>query len=223
MVTTVITADDFSVDPTMLARLGHAVPGIHRVLSVGTIAKMCATAAQISSPVVGIIGGDRSAAGLARVACKFAASATSGGLVVVAPAASCEVIATALLGGVKGWVFTQSPVEELITAIRAVAAGHLFVPSALLHGLANTVLMLTCQEISTQAGSELTSRELEVLQLLSLGAPNSEIARELFISEATVHSHVLSILRKMRARNRTEAVAMVYRRGIMPGRTAVPA
>lgn len=223
MVTTVITSGDFSVDATMLARLGPAVPGIRTVLSVGSIAKLCATAARISSPVVGIIGGDRSAAGTACVARKFAASATSGGLVVVAPAASREVIATALLQGIKGWVLPQSPVEELITAIRAVAAGHLFVPSALLHELADTVLMLTCQEIATQGGSELTCRELDVLQLLSLGAPNSEIATGLFISEATVHSHVLSILRKMRARNRTEAVAMVYRRGIMPGRTAVPA
>jgi hypothetical protein len=68
--------------------------------------------------------------------------------------------------------------EELITAIRAVAPGHVFVPSAMLHELADTVLMLTCRGLSAFFG---------------------------------------------RARNRTEAVAMVYRRGIMLGRATAPA
>src|SRR4029079_12059129 len=117
---------------------------------------------------------DRPVAVLTGIARKFAASAKSGGLVVVAPAStSRDVIATALIQGLKGWVLIESPVEELITAIRAVSAGHVFVPSALLHQLADTILMLTCQELSVQAGSELTNRELEVLQLLCLGSPNS--------------------------------------------------
>lgn len=205
---------DFRVDDVSLARLRHAAPDIRSVTTVGTVTAMYAAAAASPDPVVALVGGDRPAPALGGIARKLAAANPRGGLVVVAPAPATDVIANALLQGVRGWVFTESPAEELITSVRAVAAGHLFLPSAMLRELADIVLMLTCQQQATAAGSELTGRELDVLRLLALGTTNSEIAALLFISEATVHSHVLNILRKMNARNRTEAAAMVYRGGL---------
>jgi len=213
----VVTPGDFRVDDASLARLRHAAPDIRSVTTVSTVTAMydvAAAAATAADPVVALVGGDRPAPALGGIARKLAAANPRGGLVVVAPAPAIDVIGNALLQGARGWVFTESPAEELITSVRAVAAGHLFLPSAMLRELADVVLMLTCRQQSIAAGSELTGRELDVLRLLALGTTNSEIAGRLFISEATVHSHVLNILRKMNARNRTEAVAMVYRGGL---------
>lgn len=210
----VVTPGDFRVAEASLARLRHAAPDIRSVTTVASATAMYALAAGTADPVVALVDGDRPAAALGGIARKLAAANPRGGLVVVAPARATEVIGDALLQGARGWVFTESPAEELITSVRAVAAGHLFLPSAMLRELADIVLMLACQQQATAAGSELTGRELDVLRLLALGTTNSEIAGQLFISEATVHSHVLNILRKMNARNRTEAVAMLYRGGL---------
>lgn len=211
----VVTPGDFRVAEASLARLRHAAPDIRSVTEAASATAMYALAAGTGDPVVALVGGDRPASALGGIARKLAAANPRGGLVVVAPApAASDVIGDALLQGARGWVFTESPAEELITSVRAVAAGHLFLPPAILRELADIVLMLTCQQQATAAGSELTGRELDVLRLLALGTTNSEIAARLFISEATVHSHVLNILRKMNARNRTEAVAMLYRGGL---------
>lgn len=112
-------------------------------------------------------------------------------------------------------MLASSPAEELITALRAVAAGYLFVPSRYLAELSETLFALACRRHGASGDVQLTRRECDVLSIVALGEPNSEIANKLYISEATVRSHVLNILRKLGVRNSTEAVAIGYRSGML--------
>lgn len=212
--TAVLLSGDVLVDPASLERLMHRVPDISSLRSVGEDADLGDTAAAQQVPTVVITSAKRSAESITGIARRLADGAGSGVLVVAAPDDTREAVGRALLHGARGCVLDGSPAEELVTAIRAVAAGHLFVPAVLLGELADTVLVLALRADTLERGRELTHRELEVLRLLALGTPNAELATELFISEATVRSHVLSILRKLGVRNRTEAVAMVYRNGL---------
>ncbi|NUR92453.1 MAG: response regulator transcription factor [Nonomuraea sp.] len=125
----------------------------------------------------------------------------------------------ALYSGFRGMVFDTSPVEEVVTAVRAVAAGYPFIPAALLNDVALAMLPLAVrlEELRGDpraSDTTLTAREQEVLALLAIGCPNEEIADKLVITEATVRSHVLKILRKLGVRNRTEAVFVAHQRGL---------
>jgi DNA-binding NarL/FixJ family response regulator len=168
-----------------------------------------------TSPVVGIVRGSLDDIDAPRLARRLSQSTMSqgnsaGGLVVVSATAGNEEVGRLLREGVKAFVLSDCPPEELLTAVRAVAAGYLYVSSPYIHELAAAMFFLARHQSFGDAEKSLSQRETEVLSLLALGLPNSEIARKLFISEATVRSHVLSILRKLNVRNRTEAVVVAY-------------
>lgn len=141
-------------------------------------------------------------------------SGATGGVIVVGANAGADDAWAALDRGASGFVQLESPVEELITAIRATGAGHLFVPAVFLPALAGRLKSLCSNQVDTCAHG-LTAREFDVLRMLAEGSSNAEIARNLFISESTVRTHVLAILRKVGARNRTEAVVMAGRKGML--------
>ena len=94
--------------------------------------------------------------------------------------------------------------EELETAIRTVQAGSRRIPPAVAERLAERM-----------AGSILTARELEVLELIVAGQSNKEIAAILKISEATVKSHINSILSKLGVTDRTQAATTALQRGLV--------
>ena len=94
--------------------------------------------------------------------------------------------------------------EELMTAIRKAAAGHRYIPSEVAARLADRV-----------AGSQLSARETEVLRLMVSGRRNRDIGKMLDITEGTVKLHVSSILEKLGADDRTEAVTIALQRGIV--------
>ena len=107
-----------------------------------------------------------------------------------------------------------------------IAAGDaLLAPSVTRRLLAQFALALPAGQATTPpALSELTSRETEVLRLLASGLSNAELAQRLFVSEATVKSHVSSVLRKLRLRDRVQAVVLAYEaRLVTPGPAADPA
>jgi DNA-binding NarL/FixJ family response regulator len=142
--------------------------------------------------------------------------AGSGGVVVTAAHGTLAQVGELFAVGVRGFVFSDSPREEVVTAVRAVAAGHPFVPPALLRG----VRELAPRQRRGDAGGAgpvvpLTEREADVLRQMALGRSNAQVAQRLFIAPATVRTHVLSILRKLGARNRTEAVVRAYRAGLL--------
>jgi DNA-binding NarL/FixJ family response regulator len=119
-----------------------------------------------------------------------------------------ERILSAVRAGAQGYLLKGAPREELFNAIRVVHAGG----SLLQPIVTSKLLRQITQENQPDA---LSPREHEVLSLMARGLQNKEIAAELFISERTVKFHVSSILGKLGAGNRTEAVTMALQQGLI--------
>jgi len=113
-------------------------------------------------------------------------------------------IQRALQAGARGYLLKNMPPRELVQAIRQVHAGKKGIPSAIAAHLAEHI-----------ADEELTPREVEVLQRVAGGNRNRDIAGQLFISEETVKVHIKHIMEKLAAKDRTEAIAIAVRRGII--------
>jgi DNA-binding NarL/FixJ family response regulator len=113
-------------------------------------------------------------------------------------------IRRALDAGVKGYVLKSSTGEDLIPALRAVFAGKRWVPEE-----------VAARLTELKSFEELTPREVEVLHHLAKGLANKQIADALHITEYTVKDHLKNILAKLRVADRTEAVTVALRRGII--------
>jgi len=120
-----------------------------------------------------------------------------------------ERILAAVRAGAKGYLLKGSPREEIFRAVRLASQGSSLlqpvIASRLLHHVAE----------STSDHPNLTGREMEVLELLAQGKTNKEISAALVISERTTKFHISSLLRKLGAGNRTEAVANAARLGLI--------
>ena len=115
-----------------------------------------------------------------------------------------EDIYRSLQAGAQGYLLKDMFFEELESAIRTVHAGGRRIPGVVAERLAERV-----------GGSDLTGRELEVLRLIVAGRSNKEIGSDLKISEATVKSHVNSILSKLGVTDRTQAATTALQRGLV--------
>jgi len=124
-----------------------------------------------------------------------------------------EYIYEALRAGASGFVLKDDPPEQLIAAIRTVAAGD-----ALLSPAVTTRVIEQFTRIPRftppKELQELSARERDVLRLLARGLSNGEIAHELYISETTVKTHVTHILQKLNLRDRVQAVVLVHQAGL---------
>jgi DNA-binding NarL/FixJ family response regulator len=110
----------------------------------------------------------------------------------------------ALAGGARGYLLKSMPPSDLLDAIRKVHAGKKAIPSEIATHLAN--------HISDEA---LTAREIEILEQIAEGNRNKDIAERLFISEGTVKVHIKHIMEKLGANDRTQAITIAVRRGII--------
>ncbi|MFC0429187.1 response regulator transcription factor [Kutzneria buriramensis] len=208
---TVVVLGALRVSDENVRLLRTIAPEIGSVELVASGEQLCAEAA-VWGRVVGIV--DAGTPGLPAVAERFRRVA-EGGLLAVAVHPNEAQVKELFACGVMGVVLTSGPAEELITAVRAISAGHMFVPPQFLPVLAETVLRNPYNERARELRGLLTEREMEVLMLLAGGRTNPEIAGQLGISVATVRSHVLTILRKMKVPNRTVAAICAYRSGLV--------
>ncbi len=115
-----------------------------------------------------------------------------------------EDIYRALQAGARGYLLKGMYKDELLDAIYAVHAGKSRIPAVIAERLAERM-----------GGPDLTTRELEVLRLIVSGCANKEIGNKLFISEATVKTHINSILSKLGVTDRTQATTAAIQRGIV--------
>jgi len=127
-----------------------------------------------------------------------------------------DVIASAIDAGASGYVPKTHAADELVGVIRRAAAGEMVLPSKDIGAILGRLQKV--REIRTDEGqlvARLTPRELEVLQLLADGKSTAVIAQSLFISPRTVRSHVKSVLAKLGAHSKLEAVTMALRYGVI--------
>jgi DNA-binding NarL/FixJ family response regulator len=122
-----------------------------------------------------------------------------------------QYILEALRAGASGFLLKDAPTQEVVAAVRAVAAGDAVLSAAVTRQLLDQVARRLPAAVSHRADEhELTEREHEVLRMLATGLSNSEIAAALFVSEATVKSHVSHLLGKLGLRDRVQAVIYAY-------------
>jgi DNA-binding NarL/FixJ family response regulator len=129
-----------------------------------------------------------------------------------------EYVYEALAAGASGFVLKDDPPEQLLAAIRTVAAGD-----ALLSPTVTKRVIEQFTRISRPAPpkefADLTARERDVLRLIAGGHSNAEIGRELYISDTTVKTHVTHILQKLGLRDRVQLVVLAYQTGLFDGPT----
>ncbi|HEV2070985.1 MAG TPA: response regulator transcription factor [Acidimicrobiales bacterium] len=131
-----------------------------------------------------------------------------------------EYVFNALRAGASGFLLKDSTAEELVSAIRTVAAGDALLDRAVTRRVIDTFTsMRPSNRTPAPELSRLTNREVEVLRLLARGLSNSEIARDLFVSDATAKTHVSNVLSKLGLRDRVQGVVYAYENGLVqPGK-----
>lgn len=132
-----------------------------------------------------------------------------------------EYVYEALRAGASGFLLKDAPADQLVTAIRVVAAGDALLAPSVTRRLIEEFARRPPSNARPEELEALSPRELEVLQLVARGLSNAEIAGELFLGDATVKTHVSRILQKLTLRDRVQAVVLAYESGLMqPGNPA---
>ena len=128
-----------------------------------------------------------------------------------------EVLSGALRAGAAGFVLKDAPGEDLIRSARTVAAGDAWLDPSVTERVLATYRSAapTSDDGAAARIEELTPRERDVLRLIGRGASNNEIAESLFVSEATVKSHIGHIFTKLDLRDRAAAIVFAFDHGLV--------
>jgi DNA-binding NarL/FixJ family response regulator len=129
-----------------------------------------------------------------------------------------EYVYEALRAGASGFLLKDRPPEELVAAVRVVAAGEALIAPSVTRRLIEEFARRPASPRPPEGLADLTDRERDVLVLMARGRSNAEIAVDLFIAETTVKTHVGHVLAKLRLRDRAQAVVVAYESGLVhPG------
>jgi DNA-binding NarL/FixJ family response regulator len=130
-----------------------------------------------------------------------------------------DYVYEALRAGASGFLLKDSPRADLIAAVRAAAAGDALLAPSVTRRLIEAFARRPAEAMPSPSRlASVTARERDVLLLLARGRSNAEIASALFVSEATVKTHVASVLAKLGLRDRVQAVILAYETGlVVPG------
>ena len=124
-----------------------------------------------------------------------------------------EYVYAALRAGASGFVLKDEPPEQLLAAIRIIAAGEALLSPAVTKRVITKFTQLPSKPPPPEV-EELTERELDVFRLIARGLSNSEIGQELFISDTTVKTHMTHLLQKLGLRDRVQAVVLAHETGL---------
>jgi DNA-binding NarL/FixJ family response regulator len=125
-----------------------------------------------------------------------------------------EYVYAALRAGASGFLLKDTPPRELLAAIRVIAAGDALLSPSVTRKLISEFARRPAAR-PMQGLAELTAREQDVLALVARGMSNAEIAQELFVSLATVKTHVSRLLTKLAARDRAQLIVAAYESGFV--------
>jgi DNA-binding NarL/FixJ family response regulator len=131
-----------------------------------------------------------------------------------------EYVYEALRAGASGFLLKDVPPEQLVTGIRSVASGDALLAPSVTRRVVEEFISRPPDSVRKPPPEleSLTEREREVLQQIARGLSNAEIARELYVSETTVKTHVARVLMKLDLRDRVQAVVLAYESGLVqPG------
>lgn len=227
----VALVDDQQLVRSGLGMLINSQPDLSVVLEAGNgieaLAALSATAADVVLMDVrmpGMDGIETTRRLMERVNAAPAGSWLAGLRIVVLTTFDLDEYALAAIqAGAGGFLLKDAPPEELLGAIRTVFAGDAVIAPSTTRRLLDHVAPLLsapspARDIHALAVASLTAREHEVFVLIANGLSNPEIAVQLFVSEATVKTHVGHILAKLNARDRVQVVVIAYETGIVsPG------
>jgi DNA-binding NarL/FixJ family response regulator len=207
MTVRLVIADDHAVVRAGLRALLDGEPDLEVIAEAGSGEEAVRLAGELKPDVV-------------LMDLRFAGSAVDGieavrRLTVEAPAVPALMLTSfsgrtdvvrALEAGARGYVLKAGPPEELFRAVRGAAAGALALAPEVVGELVGQVV---------SPDVDLTGREVEVVRLAAEGLSNRAIAQALFLSEATVKTHLVRVYRKLRVENRAAAVTEAARRGLI--------
>jgi DNA-binding NarL/FixJ family response regulator len=146
---------------------------------------------------------------------QIAASGSSARVLVLTTYDADEYLYDAIRAGASGFLLKDATRDQLVSAIRTVASGEALLHPALTRRLLDTFTRGPRPESLPQALNRLSDREVDVLRLIGRGQSNAEIAGALFLSEATVKTHLAHILQKLGLRDRVQAVVLAYDCGLI--------
>ena len=135
-------------------------------------------------------------------------------VLVLTVAADARLTMDALLAGACGYVLKETPIDQIVDAIKAAARGESTISPRVAGRLIRRLREPSDSEPDL-AGAGLTQREHEVLELMARGVNNPDIARALYLSEHTVKNYVSSILAKLQVENRVQAAVQAVRTGLV--------
>lgn len=205
----VLLVDDHEMFAQSLVRVLSEEANVEVVAAVGTVAG-AAEAVHRTSPDVVVMDYQLPDGDGITLASHIRETTPATKVLLLTGGGDDRLLVQAIEAGCAGFLTKDRAVSELVEAITAVAAGDAWVPPALV-----SLLLPRLQRAYRGLGSDLTTREIQVLRLAARGLTNAAIAKELYLSVNTVRNHVQNAIAKLDAHSKLEAVSVAVREGII--------